>query len=122
MVDFARAGRPDQRDCLPLFHMQAEVAQNRLFLLVAKVHILEDDVPAQAVRRLRSAAVLNFRYSVDETEDTFTGRDGLLHLGIDARHLLNRKQHKSNVEDEGLDAADGHAAQLELPAAVQDNA
>ena len=105
-----------------LFHLQAEVAQNRLLLLIAEVHILEDDVSPQAFRRLRSTAVLNLRHSVDETENTFARRDCLLHLGIDTRHLLNRKQHESNVEDEGLNAANSYAPQLELPAAVQDNA
>ncbi len=46
----------------------------------------------------------------------------MLHFGVDAGQVLDRPEHKRDVGDKRLDAADRHAAQLGLQAAVPDDA
>ena len=45
----------------------------------------------------------------------------MLHLGVDTRQVLDRPHHEGQVGDEGMDAADGEAADVALHPAVPDD-
>ena len=63
--------------------------------------------PRSVPGSIASGIVDDLRLGVDQREDALAGGDGLLHLGVDAGHLLDREEHEDDVGDEGLDAADG---------------
>ncbi len=117
----AAAGWSNQRDHLTRFHVQREIAEDGLILLVVEIHMIEFDLGEDRIRRLGDWLVLHIRDGVDEREDAFRRGDGVLHFGIHPRHILDRPHHKGDVGNEGLDAADGDPSQRGLIAAVPDD-
>ena len=61
---------------------------------------------------------MDFGRRVDQLEDSLRRRDGMLHLGIDARQILHGPHHESEIRDEGIDAANRHRTDHDLIAAI----
>ena len=83
--------------------------------------MLEFDLAQQSLRGDGFHLVMDFRFGVNQSEDAFRRSDGMLHLSIDARQVLDRPQHEGQVGDEGMDAADGHQPDLGLQTADPDD-
>src|SRR5262249_42875051 len=75
----ARAGMADERDGLSGGNRQVEVAQYRLLIRVAEIHIAELDAPIQ-MRHGLIVGLGGARLGVDQSEDAFAGGESLLEL------------------------------------------
>ncbi len=118
----AAAGGAHQGDGLAGLDVQVEVLDHRLVVLIPEVHMVENDVAADGARVNGIRLVLDLGRGIDQLEDALGRGQRVLHLGEDARQVLDRPHHEGHVGDEGLDAADGDAFKVDLRAAVPDDA
>ena len=83
--------------------------------------MIENDIPLDATGIDGPGTVLDLGLAVDQREHPLGGCDRLLHLGKNARQVLDRPHHEGDVRDEGLDAANGHPADFDLATAIPNN-
>ena len=102
--------------------LQAKAGEHRVVGLVPEIHLVEHDVAADGARVHCARLVHHVWHRVDQGKDTLSGGDGMLHLGVHSRHLLDRPEHERNIGNKGPDAADGHSPHLCLQPAVPDDA
>ncbi len=114
----AAARRSDQSDCLACIHFQCEVGQYRVAVFIIKVHVIEFDLAQDRFCGNRVGSIVDFGRCVDQFEDFLCRRDGMLHLGIDARQILYRPHHERKIRDESVDAANRHRADDDLITAI----
>ena len=93
----AAAGRTTSAIVSPRRNLQGEVGQHRLACLVVEVHVVELDVAADGARVDRARPVDDLRHGVDQREDALGRGDGMLHVGVDARQVLDRPHHEGDV-------------------------
>ena len=65
----AAARGPHQRNHLARLHGQREVAQDLLAVLIAKVHLVEDDLAAHGARIVRTRFVGDVGHGILQRED-----------------------------------------------------
>ncbi len=111
---FAAACGPHQGDGLTSLYRQGEILQDRFSGLVVEVHVIKLYITLDGAGIDRAGAVRHLGLRVDQREDALGRGDGVLHLGIHARQVLDRPEHKGDVGDKGLDPTDGHATILDL--------
>ena len=80
--------------------------------------MIEFDLAQNCFGRNRIGFIVDFRRCVDQLENSLRGRDGMLHLSIDARQVLYRPHHEREIRDESIDAANRHCTDHDLIAAV----
>ncbi len=115
---------PDERDGLPLADVEAEVAEHGLSLLVVEVHVIELDVAGEVrggPRGVRVGPVADLGHRVDEGEGALRGGNGLLHVGVYPREVLDGPHHEGHVAEECLDPADADEPPPRLQPAEPDD-
>ena len=61
---------------------------------------------------------MDFGRRVNQFEDSLRRRDGVLHLGVDARQILYRPHHEREIRDEGVDTTNRHRTDHDLITAI----
>ena len=122
MVRLAAAGGAHQGDGFARPHPQREVAQHRLVLVVKEFDVIELDLTLQAAGVDGVRPVHHLGHGVDQREHALARGDGVLHISIHARHVLDGPEHEGDIGHEGLDAADGDEPGAGLQPAKPGNA
>ncbi len=94
---FAAAGWADKSDHFTRLNLQREVREDRFAILIIEVHMFELDLAHQCLRFDGIRAVMDLGRSINQLEDSLSRRNGMLHLRVDTRELLDRPHHKREI-------------------------